>query len=511
MLTWTPGPPTTRTVVKSRLPVVGRSLVPGGTPMTGFPSTLPRTSVAGPGLNTTYGSGTKTPTAAQREKQEGSAVERTPTRRPARSARTGGADGAGRALGRRVVGRPAVREEASRHPHPLAHTVGEHLVFPDRDLGLEGVDEVAARRERLVAVRRGRRRDDGEVADREGPGPVDGGHPDARRCGPPPSSQTRASCVGGARVGRVVEPVHTAPWSWSRTTPTNSADAPARRMPRPRQGPRRPRGPPRAPRRGRRRHPRWGRVGGSCGSSGTVLVLRGWLDETTSCQGFLRSAVSEPRDPLTPEPDEGPEEVPGLPPELERVLRGLTGGAPVDPRLVEMVRGHGPGGHRPADVRRGRLAGPGHDERLRRKGPVALSLATDIARKVVASEGDTLAGDRERAAADEAVDVAGLWLDAVTEPRGPGPARRRVERGRVGRGDDARPGRPSSSRWPPASRPRSSEAMSIPAAAVHRARRGGELGETGLAEMVGLPEGVLPDGIDPAADARPGRAHDAAR
>ncbi len=208
--------------------------------------------------------------------------------------------------------------------------------------------------------------------------------------------------------------------------------------------------------------------------------------------------MSEPRDPLTPEPDEGPEDVSGLPPELEQVLRGLTGGAPVDPRLVEMVQGMGLEDIDPqmfaavASQVQAMMSAPEEE------GPVALTLATDIARKVVASQGDSLAGDRERAAADEAVDVAGLWLDTVTDLGAP----------------DLRGAAWSAAEWVEATMPTwatlvepvasgvtaaISEAMSTQLRRFTELAESGELGETGLAEMVGLPEGVLPDGIDPAA------------
>src|SRR5689334_10996953 len=47
-------------------------------------------------------------------------------------------------------------------------------------------------------------------------------------------------------------------------------------------------------------------------------------------------------------------------------------------------------------------------------------LATDIARKTVAAEGDELAGAADGRAAAEAVQVAGMWLDAVTDVTSPG-------------------------------------------------------------------------------------------
>ena len=67
----------------------------------------------------------------------------------------------------------------------LAHGIPTHSVEPSPRLWcfqigvsrLEGVDEVAAGVERLAAVRRGRRDDDGEVADLQRAGAVHGGDP----------------------------------------------------------------------------------------------------------------------------------------------------------------------------------------------------------------------------------------------------------------------------------------------------------------------------------------------
>jgi len=47
--------------------------------------------------------------------------------------------------------------------------------------------------------------------------------------------------------------------------------------------------------------------------------------------------------------------------------------------------------------------------------PFNLELATDVARKTVAAQGDSSVGDAARRQIEEAVHIAGLWLDDVTE------------------------------------------------------------------------------------------------
>ena len=111
----------------------------------------------------------------------------------------------------RVARRPAPRRAPrGRRPAPaptstswvgLAHGSPTHSVEPSPRLwcfqigvcGLERVDEVAAGVEGLAAVRRGRRDDDGEVADLQGAGAVHGGHAARPATG-------RATSVAGARA-----------------------------------------------------------------------------------------------------------------------------------------------------------------------------------------------------------------------------------------------------------------------------------------------------------------------
>jgi Zincin-like metallopeptidase len=47
--------------------------------------------------------------------------------------------------------------------------------------------------------------------------------------------------------------------------------------------------------------------------------------------------------------------------------------------------------------------------------PFNVELATDVARKTVAATGDSSVGDAARREIEQAVHIAGLWLDAVTD------------------------------------------------------------------------------------------------
>ena len=180
-------------------------------------------------------------------------------------------------------------------------------------------------------------------------------------------------------------------------------------------------------------------------------------------------------------PDEP--ENPGLPPELEQVLRGLTGGAAIDPQMVEMMRGMGLADVDPQMLQM--VAGQvqamfsGADE----SGSVDVGVATDIARKTVAAEGDPSIATSVSAEARQAVDVANLWLDAVTDLD---------HSGLVGRAW-------SRAEWVEATMPVWRELVDPIAVGVGDAmgaaltKQLGDLGEQGL------PEGLVPPGTNPAA------------
>ena len=118
-----------------------------------------------------------------------------------------------------------------------------------------------------------------------------------------------------------------------------------------------------------------------------------------------------------PQPDD--DDTPRLPAEIEQLLRGLTGGE-VDPQLASMMQGMGLDKVDPQMLAmvmsqvQAMFSAPESDT------AVNAVLATDIARKTVAAEGDELATPADGRAAAEAVQVAGMWLDAVTDLSAPG-------------------------------------------------------------------------------------------
>src|SRR5690606_25324535 len=103
----------------------------------------------GPGLSTTYGTSTRAPTMPSAS-----------TRKPET---------------RRVNARRDMGPSLFAGAYPLGRPVGELLMFPDRHLGLEVVDQPARGLERLLAVRAGGGHDHRSVAERQVADPVDGG------------------------------------------------------------------------------------------------------------------------------------------------------------------------------------------------------------------------------------------------------------------------------------------------------------------------------------------------
>ena len=217
------------------------------------------------------------------------------------------------------------------------------------------------------------------------------------------------------------------------------------------------------------------------------------------------------RDDDTTRPDDEGEGS-GLPAELEEMLRSLTGGAPLDPKLAEMMGGLGIDKIDPSMLQmlmgqvQAMFAGGNQD------GSVNLDLATDIARKVAATResdetdggsaggagglgggrplmgfrapsADPTPGERDRAAAREAVEVASLWLDPVSDLPDPG------LRGEAW----------SRAQWVEATMPVWRDLVDPVAAGVAEAvgeAMTKQLGELGAS---GLPEGLVPPGMNPAA------------
>lgn len=187
---------------------------------------------------------------------------------------------------------------------------------------------------------------------------------------------------------------------------------------------------------------------------------------------------------MTDSPDRRDEpEEPGLPPELEEVLRGLTGGRDLDPQMVEMLRGMGLDQVDPQMLQM--VAGQvqsmfasGDDS-----GAVDASVATDIARKTVAAQGDPSVASQVDTDARQAVDVANLWLDAVTDLD---------HSGLVGHAW-------SRSEWVEATMPVWQELVDPIAIGVSDAMGQAMTKQLGQLGEQGLPEGLVPPGTNPAA------------
>ncbi len=112
--------------------------------------------------------------------------------------------------------------------------------------------------------------------------------------------------------------------------------------------------------------------------------------------------------------DHQDDDTPDLPPEIEQLLRGLTGGE-LDPQVASMMQGMGLDKVDPQ-----MLAMVMGQVQAMFSAPdtgtaVNAEMATDVARKTVSAAGDTLASAAEVRAAADAVQVAGLWLDDVTD------------------------------------------------------------------------------------------------
>jgi putative hydrolase len=109
----------------------------------------------------------------------------------------------------------------------------------------------------------------------------------------------------------------------------------------------------------------------------------------------------------------GPDE-----PDFEAMLASLLGSAD-NPEVAKALGAMGLDKNDPATVG---MLGAQLKALFSASGPAEpfnLELATDVARKTVAAQGDSSVGDAARRQIEEAVHIAGLWLDAVTDMTAP--------------------------------------------------------------------------------------------
>jgi len=109
----------------------------------------------------------------------------------------------------------------------------------------------------------------------------------------------------------------------------------------------------------------------------------------------------------------------GLPPEMQEALRRLTGGADLPPEVLQQFEQMGLGAI-PVDQFEGMMSQVQAMFNAPDEGPVSPTIATDVARKLIAAEGDAAMGEREGALAREAAHVADMWLGEVTAIEAPG-------------------------------------------------------------------------------------------
>ncbi|HRC16709.1 MAG TPA: zinc-dependent metalloprotease [Phycicoccus elongatus] len=183
------------------------------------------------------------------------------------------------------------------------------------------------------------------------------------------------------------------------------------------------------------------------------------------------------------QPDPGDDRDGGLPPELEKLFKDLTGGAEIPPEVRQMLAGSGLGDLDPtvmasmAEQMKAMFSDEGgqdgfDDER-----------ATTIARQVSSAAGDPVVTERATTTVREAVRTADLWLDEVTDLAAPGLIGRAWSR----------------AEWVEATMPRWADLVEPVADGVSHAvgaAMGKQLGRLGEG---GLPEGLLPPGVNPAA------------
>ncbi len=189
-----------------------------------------------------------------------------------------------------------------------------------------------------------------------------------------------------------------------------------------------------------------------------------------------------PNHPDQPNPDEEPTSDSGLPPEIEALLSSLTGGRGLDPETAKALKDMGLDKVDPAMLQmmtaqvQAMFSGPSDE-------PFNVAMAADAARKTVAAAGDARVSEPDVRRIADAAQVAELWLDEVTAFEAPGITTHAWSR----------------AEWVEATMSTWRTLVEPVAAGVTRAV--GEAMQRQIKEMGegGLPEGLLPAGVDPAA------------
>ncbi len=177
-------------------------------------------------------------------------------------------------------------------------------------------------------------------------------------------------------------------------------------------------------------------------------------------------------------PDDEPDPFAGLPPEIADLLRGLGDGT-ADPQLAEMLKQFGVEDVDPQVMAMAfqqfqSMLADGDD------GPVDAARAHDTARAVAAVGGDPVPSEPRRRQAVEAVHLARLWLDDVTDyagHEGDGSAMSRAE-------------------WVESTMPAWTTMVEPVATGVAGAVSDAMQAQLGRLTEGGLPEGALPPGME---------------